>query len=141
MSYGYIYVAQVAMGANQGQLVKALLEAEKYDGPSLIIGYAPCINHGIKMAGAQTEIKKAVECGYWHMYRFNPDLKKEGKNPFTLDSKEPTGSFQDFIRGEVRYSSLLRTFPEIAEELFAKSEADAKERLENYKRLAAQQEA
>ena len=93
------------------------------------------------MAGAQAEIKKAVECGYWHMYRFNPDLKKEGKNPFTLDSKEPTGSFQDFIRGEVRYSSLLRTFPEIAEELFAKSEADAKERLENYKRLAAQQEA
>ena len=141
MSYGYVYVAQVAMGANQGQLVKALLEAEKYDGPSLIIGYAPCINHGIKMAGAQAEIKKAVECGYWHMYRFNPDLKKEGKNPFTLDSKEPTGSFQDFIRGEVRYSSLLRTFPEIAEELFAKSEADAKERLENYKRLAAQQEA
>ncbi|MGE4213412.1 MAG: pyruvate:ferredoxin (flavodoxin) oxidoreductase [Anaerotignaceae bacterium] len=138
MSYGYVYVAQVAMGANQGQLVKALLEAEAYDGPSLIIGYAPCINHGIKMSGAQTEIKKAVEAGYWHMFRFNPELKEQGKNPFTLDSKEPTASFQEFIRGEVRYTSLLRTFPGIAEELFLKAEEDAKERLEGYKRLAAQ---
>ena len=140
MSYGYVYVAQVAMGANQAQLVKALMEAEKYDGPSLIIAYAPCINHGIKggMSGAQMEIKRAVESGYWHMYRFNPDLKKEGKNPFTLDSKEPTASFQDFIRSEVRYTSLMRTFPEIAEELFAKAEENAKERLESYKKLAAQ---
>ncbi|MEA5084034.1 MAG: pyruvate:ferredoxin (flavodoxin) oxidoreductase [Lachnospiraceae bacterium] len=138
ISYGYVYVAQVAMGANQGQLVKALLEAEAYDGPSLIIAYAPCINHGIKMSGAQTEIKKAVEAGYWHMYRFNPELKAQGKNPFVLDSKEPTASFQDFIRGEVRYTSLLRTFPGIAEELFLKAEEDAKERLEGYKRLAAQ---
>ena len=138
MSYGYVYVAQVAMGSNPAQLVKALKEAEAYHGPSLVIGYAPCINHGIKMAGAQLEIKKAVEAGYWHCYRFNPDLKKEGKNPFILDSTpEPKGNFQDFIKGEVRYSSLLRTFPEVAEELFAKTERDAKERLEKYKKLAA----
>ncbi|MCI1930217.1 MAG: pyruvate:ferredoxin (flavodoxin) oxidoreductase [Clostridia bacterium] len=139
MSYGYVYVAQVAMGANPAQLVKAVVEAEKYHGPSLIIGYAPCINHGIKMSGAQTEIKKAVEAGYWHCYRFNPELKKEGKNPFTLDStREPKGSFQDFIKGEVRYSSLLRTFPEIAGELFEKAEENAKERLESYIKLADQ---
>ncbi len=140
MSYGYVYVAQVAMGANQAQLVKALKEAEAYPGPSLIIAYAPCINHGIKggMSGAQTEIKKAVECGYWHMYRFNPLLKEEGKNPFTLDSKDPTGDFQAFIKNEVRYSSLQRTFPEIAQELFEKTEAYAKERLASYKRLAGE---
>ena len=138
MSYGYVYVAQVAMGANQAQLVKALMEAEAYPGPSLIIGYAPCINHGIKMANSQLEIKKAVEAGYWHCYRFNPELKAEGKNPFTLDSTpEPKGDFQEFIKGEVRYSSLLRTFPELAQELFAKAEADAKDRLEKYKKLAA----
>ncbi|MCQ4725903.1 pyruvate:ferredoxin (flavodoxin) oxidoreductase [Anaerotignum faecicola] len=137
ISYGYVYVAQVAMGANPAQLVKALQEAEAYPGPSLIIGFAPCINHGYKMSGAQTEIKKAVDAGYWHMYRFNPLLKKEGKNPFILDSpKEPKGNFQEFIRGEVRYSSLLRTFPGIADELFEKSEEDAKERLANYIRLA-----
>ena len=141
MSYGYVYVAQVAMGANQAQLVKALKEAEEYNGPSLIIAYAPCINHGIKggMSGAQNEIKRAVEAGYWHMYRFNPLLKEEGKNPFILDSKEPTGNFQEFISSEVRYSSLKRTFPEIADELFAKTEQDAKERYESYKRLAEQQ--
>ncbi len=140
MSYGYVYVAQVAMGANQAQLVKALKEAEAYHGPSLIIAYAPCINHGIKggMSGAQTEIKKAVECGYWHMYRFNPLLKEEGKNPFTLDSKDPTGDFQAFIKNEVRYSSLQRTFPEIAQELYDKTEQDAKDRLASYKRLAAE---
>ena len=138
MSYGYVYVAQVAMGADQGQLVKALTEAESYHGPSLIIGYAPCINHGLKggMSGAQTEIKRAVEAGYWHMYRYNPTLKEQGKNPFTLDSKEPTASFRDFIMSEVRYSSLMRTFPETADELFNECERDAKERLENYKRLA-----
>ena len=140
MSYGYVYVAQVAMGANPAQLVKTLLEAERYPGPSLVIGYAPCINHGIKMAKAQAEIKKAVDCGYWNLYRFNPELKKEGKNPFQLDSKEePTGSFQDFLKGEVRYSSLMRTFPDIAQELYAKSEQDAKDRLANYIRLAHQQ--
>ena len=141
MSYGYVYVAQVAMGANPAQLVKALKEAESYNGPSLIIAYAPCINHGIKggMSGAQSEIKRAVEAGYWHMYRFNPLLKEEGKNPFVLDSKEPTADFQEFISSEVRYSSLKRTFPEIADELFAKTEQDAKERYETYKRLAEQQ--
>ena len=138
MSYGYVYVAQVAMGANQAQLVKALKEAEAYPGPSLIIAYAPCINHGIRggMSGAQTEIKKAVECGYWHMYRFNPLLKEEGKNPFTLDSKDPTGDFQAFIKNEVRYSSLMRTFPEVAQELFDKTEQYAKDRLASYKKLA-----
>jgi len=140
MSYGYVYVAQVAMGADKNQLVKALIEAEKYDGPSLIIGYAPCINHGIKagMSGAMDEIKRAVEAGYWHMYRFNPTLKEAGKNPFVLDSKEPTASFRDFLLSEVRYSSLQRTFPEIADELFTKSEENAKERLDNYKKLAEQ---
>lgn len=140
MSYGYVYVAQVAMGASQAQLVKAVKEAEAYPGPSLIIAYAPCINHGLKggMSGAQNEIKRAVEAGYWHMYRFNPTLKEEGKNPFTLDSKEPTTSFRDFIMSEVRYSSLVRTFPELSEELFVQSEKNAKERLESYKRLAAQ---
>ena len=138
MSYGYVYVAQVAMGADQGQLVKALTEAESYHGPSLIIGYAPCINHGLKggMSGAQTEIKRAVEAGYWHMYRYNPVLKEQGKNPFTLDSKEPTANFRDFIMGEVRYSSLVRTFPETADELFNECERDAKERYENYRKLA-----
>lgn len=141
MSYGYVYVAQVAMGADKGQLVKALMEAESYNGPSLIIAYAPCINHGLKggMSGAQNEIKRAVEAGYWHMYRFNPLLKEQGKNPFTLDSKEPTASFRDFLMSEVRYSSLMRTFPEISEELFVQSENNAKERLANYKRLAAQE--
>lgn len=139
MSYGYVYVAQVSMGANQAQLLKALKEAESYHGPSLIIAYAPCINHGIKggMKFAQTRMKQAVECGYWSLYRFNPDLEKEGKNPFTLDSKEPTGDFREFIMSEVRYSSLTRTFPDVAEELFEKTEATAKERLESYKRLAA----
>ncbi|WP_073341923.1 pyruvate:ferredoxin (flavodoxin) oxidoreductase [Caldanaerobius fijiensis] len=138
MSYGYVYVAQVAMGANQNQLIKALVEAEAYPGPSLIIAYAPCINHGIRggMGCSQLEEKRAVEAGYWHLYRYNPLLKKEGKNPFILDSKEPTASFRDFLMGEVRYSALTRTFPEIAEELFKKAEEDAKERYENYKRLA-----
>ena len=138
MSYGYVYVAQVAMGADKNQLVKALVEAEKYHGPSLIIAYAPCINHGLKggMAGAQTEIKYAVDAGYWHMYIFNPELKAQGKNPFILDSKEPKDSFRDFLLSEVRYSALQRTFPEAAEELFRQCEEDAKARLESYKRLA-----
>jgi pyruvate-ferredoxin/flavodoxin oxidoreductase len=139
MSYGYVYVAQVAMGASQSQLIKALIEAEKYNGPSLIIAYAPCINHGLKlgMGQSQLEEKNAVEAGYWHLYRYNPLLKEEGKNPFVLDSKEPTASYRDFIMGEVRYSALTRTFPDIAVQLFEQAEKDARERLETYKRLAS----
>ncbi len=136
MSYGYVYVAQVGMGASQAQLVKALTEAEAYHGPSLIIAYAPCINHGMNMGKSQEEIKRAVDCGYWQLYRYNPTLIEQGKNPFTLDSKEPTGDYQEFIKGETRYSSLAKTKPEIAETLFAKSEKDAKERVEKYKELA-----
>ena len=138
MTYGYVYVAQVAMGANQAQTLKAMQEAEAYHGPSLIIGYAPCEMHSIKggMANCQAEMKKAVDCGYWNLFRFNPALKAEGKNPFTLDSKEPTGDYQEFIKSETRYSSLAKTRPEIAEELFAKSEKDAKERVAKYKKLA-----
>ncbi|WP_026894603.1 pyruvate:ferredoxin (flavodoxin) oxidoreductase [Clostridiisalibacter paucivorans] len=137
-TYGYVYVAQVAMGYNKNQLVKAVVEAEKYDGPSLIIAYAPCINHGIKagMGKTQEQEKKAVEAGYWHLYRYNPLLKEEGKNPFTLDSKEPTASFKEFLNSEVRYTSLIKTFPELADELFTKAEEDAKERYGNYKRMA-----
>lgn len=137
MSYGYVYVAQVAMGANQNQLIKAVSEAEAYPGPSLIIAYAPCINHGLKlgMGCTQLEEKNAVEAGYWHLYRFNPKLKDEGKNPFVLDSKEPTASYRDFIMSEVRYSSLTRTFPDRAEKLFEIAEKNAKERLDSYKRL------
>ncbi len=140
MSYGYVYVAQVAMGANMQQTLKAIAEAEAYHGPSLIIAYAPCINHGLKagMGCAQAEIKRAVEAGYWQMYRYNPDLKEQGKNPFILDSKDPVSSFRDFIVGENRYSSLLRAFPDKAAELFAKNEEYAKERLEGYKKLANQ---
>jgi pyruvate-ferredoxin/flavodoxin oxidoreductase len=138
MSYGYVYVAQVGMGANQSQFIKAAIEAEKYDGPSIIIAYAPCINHGIKkgMGKAQENIKEAVESGYWHLYRYNPELKKEGKNPFILDSKDPKSSFRDFIMGQVRYSSLAQEFPDVADKLFEMSEDDAKERYNNYKRLA-----
>ena len=134
MSYGYVYVAQVAMGYDPQQTLTAIKEAEAYDGPSVIIAYAPCINHGIKggMSNAQIRAKQAVEAGYWHCYRFNPELKKEGKNPFILDSKEPTASFRDFLMGEVRYTSLYRKFPEIADELFAKAEQDAKDRMESY---------
>ena len=138
MAYGYVYVAQVAMGANRNQLLKAVKEAEAYDGPSLIICYAPCINHGIKagMNKSQSVMKDAVDAGYWHLYRFNPDLGKEGKNPFILDSKEPSASFRDFLMSEVRYSQLTTAFPETAEELFQKAEADAKHRYETYKNLA-----
>ncbi|MCI8342004.1 MAG: pyruvate:ferredoxin (flavodoxin) oxidoreductase [Firmicutes bacterium] len=134
MSYGYVYVAQVAMGYDPQQTLTAIREAEAYDGPSVIIAYAPCINHGIKggMSNAQIRAKQAVEAGYWHCYRFNPDLKKEGKNPFILDSKVPTADFKDFLMGEVRYTSLYRKFPEIADELFAKAEKDAKDRMESY---------
>lgn len=137
MSYGYVYVAQVAMGADKNQLMKAVTEAEAYPGPSLIIAYSPCINHGIKagMGKAQEEQRKAVAAGYWDLYRYNPQLKEEGKNPFSLDSKEPTESFQDFLKGEVRYASLAKAAPDVAEELFAKTEQDAKERRLSYVRL------
>ncbi|MDD6144570.1 MAG: pyruvate:ferredoxin (flavodoxin) oxidoreductase [bacterium] len=136
MSYGYVYVAQVAMGANPAQLIKAMTEAEAYHGPSLIICYAPCINHGINMGHAQAEIKKAVECGYWNLYRFNPDLAEQGKNPFTLDSKEPSGDYQAFIKSENRYASLAKMFPAVADGLFAQNEVDAKNRYLKYKSLA-----
>lgn len=139
-TYGYVYVAQVAIGANPAQYIKALREAEAYDGPSLIIAYAPCINHGIKagMGKTQAEQKKAVECGYWHLWRYNPTLANEGKNPFTLDSNEPDWSkFQAFIDGEVRYNSLKKAFPQEAEELFQASQANALWRYNSYKRMAA----
>jgi len=138
ISYGYVYVAQVAMGANMNQTIKAFVEAEKYKGPSLIIAYAPCINHGIKsgMGTSIMEEKKAVESGYWHLYRFNPELKRQGKNPFVLDSKEPKKSFREFIEGEIRYSSLKNVFPDIAEKLYQMAEKTAKERFERYKKLA-----
>lgn len=141
MSYGYVYVAQIAMGADKNQTLKAIAEAEAYDGPSLIIAYSPCINHGLKagMGNSQLEAKHAVECGYWANYRYNPELKEQGKNPFILDSKEPTGNFREFLMGEVRYSSLLKQFPDQAEALFEKTEHDAKERLATYKRLAGKE--
>ncbi len=137
MSYGYVYVACVAMSANPAQLLKAMTEAEAYHGPSLIIAYAPCINHGINMGLAQAEIKKAVDCGYWTLYRFNPDLAEQGKNPLTLDSKEPKiEGYQDFLKGEVRYASLAKMFPDVAEGLFEKNEADALAKYAKYKSLA-----
>ena len=141
MSYGYVYVAQVAMGADKNQTLKAIAEAEAYDGPSLIIAYAPCINHGLKvgMGCSQLEEKRAVDCGYWATYRFNPELKEQGKNPFILDSKEPTANFRDFLMGEVRFSSLQKMFPDTAEALFEKTEKDAKTRLDGYKKLAGQE--
>ena len=141
MSYGYVYVAQIAMGADKNQTLKAIAEAEAYDGPSLIIAYSPCINHGLKagMGNSQLEAKHAVECGYWANYRYNPELKEQGKNPFILDSKEPTGNFREFLMGEVRYSALLKQFPDQAEALFEKTEHDAKERLATYKRLAGKE--
>ncbi|GHS86917.1 pyruvate-flavodoxin oxidoreductase [Synergistales bacterium] len=138
MTYGYVYVAQVAMGADKNQLLKALAEAEAHHGPSLVIAYAPCINHGIKagMGKTQEQTKKAVEAGYWHTYRYNPALIDEGKNPFTLDSKAPTASFKDFLLGEVRYTSLAQGFPEIADSLFEQAEKEAKLRYNTYKALA-----
>ncbi len=140
ISYGYVYVAQVAMGASPVQYLNAIKEAEAYDGPSLIIAYAPCINHGLKagMGLSQKEEKLAVECGYWHLYRYNPVLEEQGKNPFILDSKEPDWSkFQDFLKGEVRFASLYKSFPDRAGELLQKTEEFAKIRLNTYKRLAA----
>ena len=137
MQYGYVYVAQIAMGANPNQTLKAITEAEAYHGPSLVIGYAPCEMHSIKggMANCQVEMKKAVDCGYWNLFRYNPALKAEGKNPFTLDSKAPAGGYQEFLMNEARYSSLTRAFPERAKELFAQNEEAAKERWEHLTRL------
>ncbi|MDR2854088.1 MAG: pyruvate:ferredoxin (flavodoxin) oxidoreductase [Prevotellaceae bacterium] len=140
-TYGYVYVAQIAMNANQAQTLKAIREAEAYDGPSLIIAYSPCIAHGLKggMGHAQEEQKRAVECGYWHLWRYDPRLESEGKNPFQLDSKEPDWTkFQDFLKSEVRFASLTKQFPEVADELFAATEENAKWRLNGYKRLAGQ---
>ncbi|SNX54250.1 pyruvate:ferredoxin (flavodoxin) oxidoreductase [Thermoanaerobacterium sp. RBIITD] len=138
ISYGYVYVAQIALGANMNHTIRAIAEAEKYKGPSLIIAYAPCINHGIKsgMGTSIAEERKAVEAGYWHLYRYNPELREQGKNPFTLDSKEPTASYQDFIKGEIRYSSLATLFPDKAQQMFDEAEKNAKERYERYKTLA-----
>lgn len=136
MAYGYVYVASVSMGANKNQLLKAVLEAERYKGPSLIIAYAPCINHGINMGKSQEEAKLAVEAGYWPLYRYNPDLALEGKNPFAMESKDPTLSYRDFLMRQVRYASLAKLFPNTAEDLYVKAEKDAKARHEMYKRMA-----
>ena len=138
MSYGNVYVAQVAIGSDKNQFMKAIIEAEQHDGPSLIIAYAPCISHGLKegMGRSVANEEQAVKAGYWHLYRFNPELKEKGKNPFTLDSKEPTESFREFLMKQVRYSAIAKQFPDIADSLFEKAEQDAKDRLESYKRLA-----
>jgi len=138
MTYGYVYVAQIAMGADMNQTIKALVEAEAYDGPSLIIGYAPCEMHGLKggMTNCQLEMKRAVECGYWQLFRFNPALKAEGKNPLIIDSKEPTGDYIEFIKSETRYSRLLQSFPERAEKLFTEAQRISREKYQHLKRLA-----
>lgn len=140
MSYGYVYVTQIAMGANMNQTLKAIREAESYKGPSLIIAYSPCISHGIKtgMGTSMMQEKRAVDAGYWQLYRYNPLMGEQGKNPFILESKEPTKSYKEFIGGEVRYSSLKTIFPDIADEMFDTAEKHAKERYENYKRLSEQ---
>ncbi len=140
-TYGYVYVAQIAMGADQAQTLKAIREAEAYPGPSLLIAYAPCINHGLRagMGKSQEEMENAVKCGYWHLWRYNPALEAEGKNPFILDSKEPNfDEFQNFLKGEVRYSSLLKQFPDEAAELFQAAEDNARWRYASYKRMANQ---
>ena len=138
MSYGYVYVAQIAQGADYAQCIKAISEAEAYPGPSLIVAYAPCINHGIKggMKNAQTEEKNAVAAGYWHLFRFDPRLAAEGKNPFQLDSKAPTADYKEFIETEVRYNRLSRTNPERAEELFNKAAADAQAKYAKLAKMA-----
>ena len=138
MTYGYVYVASVAMGANKNHLMKAIKEAESYPGPSLVIAYAPCINHGIKqgMGRSQNEEKLAVECGYWPLYRYDPRLKQEGKNPFQLDSKEPNGKVHDFLMGEIRYNSLYRTFPDEAKRLHKLLGENVNDRYKIYKKMA-----
>ena len=137
-TYGYVYVAQIAMGADQAQTLKAIREAEAYPGPSLVIAYAPCINHGLKagMGKSQAEEAKAVECGYWHLWRYNPALEAEGKNPFSLDSKEPQwDKFQDYLKGEVRFASVAKQYPAEAAELFAAAQENAKWRYRSYLRM------
>jgi len=136
MSYGYVYVAQVSLGANMNHVIKAMKEAEAYPGPSLIICYSPCINHGIDMGRSIESMKKAVETGYWALYRYNPMLEQEGRNPFTLDSKDPSVEYQEFLDREIRYKALKKAFPELAQELFAQNEKEAKARIEAYKRMA-----
>jgi pyruvate-ferredoxin/flavodoxin oxidoreductase len=139
-TYGYVYVAQVAMGANQRQFLTVLKEAEAYKGPSLIIAYSPCISHGLKkgMGSAQWEEKQAVDSGYWHLWRYNPALEDEGKNPFIMDSKEPDWSkFDEFLGREVRYTSLEKAFPEEAGDLYAAAKLSAQWRYKSYQRMAA----
>ena len=138
MNYGNVYVAQVCMGADNAQVVKAFAEAESYKGPSLIIAYATCINHGIDMSKGMAEGKKAVDAGYWQLYRFDPRLKEQGKAPFQLDSKDPMGSYREFIESETRYASLKKADPATAATLFERAEAEAKARLETYKYKAQQ---
>jgi pyruvate-ferredoxin/flavodoxin oxidoreductase len=138
MQYGYVYVAQIALGANMAQAVKVIAEAEAYNGPSLIIGYAPCELHGIAKGGmnhCQDEMKKAVAAGYWNLFSFNPALKAEGKNPFTLTSKAGDGTYQDFLNNEARYTRLIKPFPERADRLFAESEKAANERFTHLQKL------
>ncbi|MFQ5722709.1 MAG: pyruvate:ferredoxin (flavodoxin) oxidoreductase, partial [Candidatus Aminicenantales bacterium] len=137
MEYGYVYVASVAMGANYNQCLRAFLEAEAYDGPSLIIAYSPCINHGIDMKKTQAEEKLAVDSGYWILYRYNPLLAKEGKNPLILDSKEPKLEYQAFLNNEIRYRTLAQHHPELAKKLFKQAAQEAKQRYEMYKKLAS----
>ncbi|NOR15808.1 MAG: pyruvate:ferredoxin (flavodoxin) oxidoreductase, partial [Candidatus Aminicenantes bacterium] len=137
MTYGYVYVAAIAMGANMNQCLKAFLEAEAYPGPSLLIAYSPCINHGIDMSNTQQEEKLAVDTGYWILYRFNPELAKEGKNPLVLDSREPKLEYHDFLQNEIRYRTLVQQYPKEAEILFAQAAREAKERYETYKKLAS----
>ena len=142
MTYGYVYVAQVSIGASQAQLFNVLKEAEAYPGPSLVIAYAPCINHGIKggMGVSMNEEKKAVAAGYWHTFRFDPRRADNGENPFQLDSKKPSASYRDFIMGEVRYNSLTRAFPQRAEQLFEKAEKYAEEKYEKFAHMASEEE-
>ena len=141
MTYGYVYVAQISQGANYNQAIKALIEAENYPGPSIVIAYAPCINHGIAggLSNAQSQEKSAVESGYWHLFRFDPRLAQEGKNPFQLDSKEPTKDYQDFIMSENRYKRLSRSNPERAKGLFDKAEEFAKDKYEALAKLAEEE--
>jgi len=136
MTYGYVYVAAVAMGANQNQCLRAFLEAEAYEGPSLIIAYSPCINHGIDMSKTQSEEKLAVDTGYWTLYRYNPMLDREGKNPFLLDSKEPKLEYQVFLDNEIRYRTLVQQYPDIAKVLFQQAAEESKKRYQGYKKLA-----
>jgi pyruvate-ferredoxin/flavodoxin oxidoreductase len=136
MSYGYVYVASVAMGANMNQCLKAFIEAEAFPGPSIIIAYSPCINHGIDMRKAQAEQKLAVDTGYWILYRYNPLLAKEGRNPLQLDSKEPKLEYEAFLKNEIRYRTLTQQYPEIAKELFTRAALEAKQRYAGYKRMA-----